>query len=301
MEKIKVGNAPCSWGALEFALEGETQGYQGVLQEMKETGYVGSELGDLGFMPTDPAGLRLALDTYKLDLPGAFVPVALSKEENHQKGLDRALLIAKLLVDAGYTNAFIILADENGSIPERTINAGRVRDSMSLDETQWAIFGKGVNRIAKAVKEKWGLRTVFHHHCAGYVETPAEVYKLLENTDPDLVGLCLDTGHYAFGGGDPLQVFEDHKDRIWHVHFKDYDPEVGQRAIENNWDYFSSVQNGVFCKLGEGSINFRAVLKSLKEMDYAGWIVVEQDVLPGMGSPKLCAKLNREFLQTIGI
>jgi inosose dehydratase len=90
-------------------------------------------------------------------------------------------------------------------------------------------------------------------------------------------------------------------DRIWHVHYKDCHPEIAERSAESGWDYFQSVQNGVFCELGKGNIDFRTITDELRMSDYHGWIVVEQDVLPGMGSPRDCALNNREFLRSIGL
>ena len=55
---IRIANAPCSWGALEFDLDGKAATYSQVLDEMQETGYVGTELGDWGFMPTDSGGFE---------------------------------------------------------------------------------------------------------------------------------------------------------------------------------------------------------------------------------------------------
>lgn len=298
---IKIANAPCSWGALEFELEGKSLGYQQVLSEMVETGYAGTELGDWGFMPSTPAELKKELDEKKLQLLGAFVPVALAKEEAHAAGIDLALKTAGLMYDAGYKNAFIVLADENGSVEERTKNAGRITPGMGLTENQWKTFAEGAEKVAQGVKRVYGMRTVFHHHCAGYVETPEEVAKLMELTNPELLGLCLDMGHYAFGGGNPVEALKKYYNRIWHVHFKDFDPKVGQAARENNYDYFKSVAEGVFCELGNGNVDFKSIVAILNENGYEGWIVVEQDVLPGMGNPKVCAKRNREFIQTLGL
>lgn len=297
---IKIANAPCSWGALEFDM-GESLGYTQVLKEMVETGYVGTELGDWGFMPTTPKELRKVLSEKNLELPGAFVPVALANENNHQEGIRKALKIAELMFEAGFKDAFIVLSDDNGSVIERTLHAGRITPELSLSNEQWEVFARGANKIAAAVKEKFNMRTVFHHHCAGFVETVDEVDKLMELTDPNLVGLCLDMGHLAFGGGDPLKVLKKHYNRIWHVHFKDFDPAVGRASRHNKYDYFESVKNGVFCELGKGSVNFRAIVDELNNRKYKGWIVVEQDVLPGMGSPKQCAKNNREFIKNLGL
>lgn len=298
---IKIANAPCSWGALEFELEGKSLGYQQVLTEMVETGYAGTELGDWGFMPSNPDELKKVLDGKNLQLLGAFVPVALAKEEAHAAGIELALKTAGLMFDAGYKNAFIVLADENGSVEERTKNAGRITPEMGLSENQWKTFAAGAEKVAKAVKDKYGMRTVFHHHCGGYVETPQEVSKLMELTNPEILGLCLDMGHYAFGGGDPVEALQKYYNRIWHVHFKDFDPKVGQAARENNYDYFKSVEQGVFCELGKGSVDFKSIVKILNEKGYDGWIVVEQDVLPGMGSPKKCADHNRQYIKSLGL
>lgn len=301
-KKIKIANAPCSWGVLEFELEGEAMGYEQVLNEIAATGYEGTELGDWGFMPTNPNELFAAVNKRNLTMLGAFVPVALANEAAHAEGVERALKTAGLMYDAGYTNAFIVLADENGSVDARTNNAGRIKAEQLLNEAAYKTIAKGADTVAAAVKEKYGMQTVFHHHCAGYVETPQEIDWLMEYTNPSLVGLCFDTGHYMFGGGDNVvAVMEKYYSRIWHVHFKDFNPAVAQQAAENNWNYFEAVSNGVFCELGKGAVPFKAVKDFLESKGYNGWIVVEQDVLPGMGEPKLCAANNRTYLKQIGL
>ena len=298
---IKIANAPCSWGVLEFDLEGKAAGFEQVLNEIRDTGYQGTELGDWGFMPTEPSELKKELDKRSLSMVGAFVPVFLKDRSKHKSGAESAARTAKLMADAGYKDAFIVLADDNGSVKERTLNAGRVTPSMGLTVDEWKVFAEGANLVAAEVKTKTGLRTVFHHHCAGYVETPDEIDSLLRHTDPSLLGLVLDMGHYMFGGGDPLEVLKKHKDRIWHIHFKDCHPAIAAKSRTEGWDYFKSVGNGVFCELGKGSINFTSIVKELLAQNYSGWIVVEQDVLPGMGNPKICAQTNREYIKSLGI
>ncbi|KAA3657523.1 MAG: xylose isomerase [Chloroflexi bacterium] len=298
---MKIANAPCSWGVLEFELEGKAAGYAQVLDEMVETGYAGTELGDWGFMPTDPDELKGELACRNLAMLGAFVPVALKDEACHAAGVETAVRIAKLLTAVSGNTPFIVLADDNGSVPKRTQNAGRVTPEMGLTEAEWLTFAKGAEHVARAVKETTGLRTVFHHHCAGYVETPAELTKLLSLTDPELLGLVFDTGHYQFAGGDPVQAIHDYADRIWHMHFKDCHAEIAQQSRDEKWDYFESVNKGVFCELGQGGVDFTAVKTALETIGYEDWIVVEQDVLPGMGSPKESAARNRQFLRQIGL
>ena len=300
---IKIANAPCSWGALEFDLEEKSEeiGFEQVLDEIKETGYMGTELGDWGYMPTNPGGLREEIIKRGLELLGAFVPVALADETKHVEGVSSALKVAGLMHAAGYEKAFIVLADDNGTIPERTNNAGRILANMGLTDNQWISYARGAEKIARAVKEAYGIRTVFHHHCAGYIETPEEIDKLLALTDPELLGLCLDMGHYAFGGGNPVEALRNYADRIWHVHFKDFDPEIAKASKAVNGDYFDAIKRGVFCELGKGGVDFETIVSLLHQMEYDDWIVVEQDILPGMGHPKTCAQANRDYIKTLGL
>lgn len=308
MAKIHIGNAPCSWGALEFDLDGRAAPYVQVLDELAETGYKGTELGDWGFMPTDPDKLADELIRRDLAMLGAFVPVALKDAAAHVAGVASALKVARLLRatanrSTGYL-PFLVLADNNGTDPVRTQNAGRVTPEMGLSDEQWRTFAAGAEQIARAVRDETGLRTVFHHHCAGYVETPDEIARLMERTDPQLLGLVFDTGHFAFGAGgcegviDGLRRFSD---RIWYIHFKDCQPDVAARSRREGWDYFQSVGNGVFCELGQGCVDFQAVKSWLDLCPDIEWGIVEQDVLPGMGAPKASAARNRAFLKSIGL
>ncbi|HJX41300.1 MAG TPA: TIM barrel protein [Anaerolineales bacterium] len=298
---IRVANAPVSWGVLEFEGTEGRAGYSLVLDQIRETGYTGTELGDWGFLPTDPTELRSELGQRDLALLGAFVPVALADPRSHAAGREAALRAARLMVQAVGDQPFIVLADDNGRVPLRMQNAGRIRPEHGLSDSSWQTFGEGAARLAESVRRETGLRTVFHHHCAGYVETPPELDRLMDLTDPDVLGLCLDTGHYRFGGGDPAEAVRKHAGRIWHVHFKDYEPTLAARSRELGWDYLESVRRGVFCELGRGEVDFPGVLAGLKQCGYQGWIVVEQDVLPGMGTPKESARRNREYLASIGL
>lgn len=297
---IKIANAPCSWGVLEFDLEGEAAGYAQVLDEMKATGYDGTELGDWGFMPTDATVLKKELQGRNLEMLGAFVPVNFSNPVNLAARTKTAVRIARLLAAVG-TAPFIILSDANGKNPIRTQNAGRIRPDQGLSDDQWMVFAASLEHVARSVRDETQVRCVFHHHCAGFAETPAEIEKLLALTDPDLVGLCFDTGHYAFGGGDPVEGIRKHASRIRHFHFKDHEPDIAAQARENQWDYFASVRNGIFCELGKGNVDFAAVIQELEKAGYDGWGVVEQDVLPGMGSPKESAARNRAYLRKLGL
>ena len=191
MRKLLVGNAPCSWGTLEFeAAKGEQMPFDRMLDELAEAGYTGTELGDWGYMPTDPATLRAQLNRRGLVMLGAFVPVALKYPAAHSTGIANAVKTARLLAGVAGTPApYLVLADDNGTEPMRTRLAGRVTAESGLSPAEWRIFAGGADRLARAVFDETGLRTTFHHHCAGYVETPDEIAILLELTDPRQLGL----------------------------------------------------------------------------------------------------------------
>lgn len=312
MSTIRIANAPCSWGSLEFeGLEGQAIPYGQTLDELKETGYDGTELGDWDYMPTSPEVLHAELTARGLIMLGAFVPVALKDADARKAGVAESLKIARLLTDVAERgeyeqSPFLVLADENGTDAVRTANAGRTSSEMSLTHEQWKVFASGAEEIALAVKSQTSLRTVFHHHCAGFIERRDEIARLLEMTDPDLLGLVFDTGHFAYGSGENnpkavLEGLELFAERIWYMHFKDCHPQIADNARSEGWDYFEAVRKGVFCELGQGCVDFPAVLKWLKKQNYNGWIVVEQDVLPGMGSPKESARRNREYLRAKGV
>jgi len=271
------------------------------LDEIRETGYVGTELGDWGFLPTEPEELGRELNARDLSLLGAFVQVALWNPATHNDGMARALRAAHLLAAVAGDRPFIILSDDNATVEVRTQNAGRIRPEHGLQPPQWKDLIEGANLIARTVRDETGLRTTFHHHGGGYVEIPLEVEELLGRSDPEFLGLCLDTGHFAFGGGDPAEAIRSYGERIWHVHLKDFDPAVAALARQEDWNYLEMVRKGVFCELGNGAVDFAAVLSALQSIDYDSWVVVEQDLFPGTGTPKESAIRNRAYLRQLGI
>jgi len=298
---IRVANAPCSWGVIEN-VAGETGGYRKVLDEMAETGYVGTELGDWGFMPTDPAALRDELGARGLALIASFSTPWLQDAARHQQGADDAVRIARHLAAVGGPGSLIVLGNDPYGDPIRGANAGRITPGMGLHEDGWRVFAAGATELARRVRDEAGIRTVVHQHLGTLIETGAEVRELLRRTDPALLGVCLDTGHWRFGTGeDPADAVREFGQRIWHVHFKDADPAVMAESRRRGWHGLESTGHGVFCELGRGCVDFTGVLAALREVGYDGWIVVEQDILPGMGDPKASAGRNRDYLRSIGL
>ena len=297
---LQVANAPCSWGVIEN-IDGERYDYVRVLDELAGSGYVGTELGDWGFMPTDPQRLRDELDRRQLTLLASWVSVYLHDKNRHEQSIKNCVRTARLLAAVGGPDCLIVLGNDPYTDPIRTQNSGRITADMAMDEEQWQVFAQGADDVAQRVMDETGLRTVFHHHIGTWIETPAETERLMSMTDADHLGLVFDTGHWAFGGGEPLAGIRQFADRIWHVHFKDHDPEAARQSRLQGWDGPGSVGQGIFPELGRGDVDFPGVLRTLDAIHYDGWIVVEQDVLPGLGTPLESARRNRDYLRQIGL
>jgi inosose dehydratase len=293
---IKIATAPVSWGVMEVEGWARKQSYGEVLDEMVQAGYTGTELGPYGFLPTDSTELKRELGKRHMALLGAFVPLPLGRPEQHRKGMREALEIARLL--AANDAPFLVLADEMSE--KRMAIAGSARESDGYTPAQWADAAKLIGCIAGGAKEI-GVRSVFHHHAGTYVETPGEVARLLELTDPDLLGICLDTGHYLYGGGDPVEFARSQAKRIWHLHLKDIRQNVLDRVRREKIAYLDAIRLGVFSELGQGNVDLAGVIRELNAAGFDGWAVFEQDVdptVPGT-NPVASATRSREYLRRV--
>ena len=293
---IQVATAPVSWGIMEIAGFTGQKSYGEVLDEMVEAGYAGTELGPYGFLPTTPNELKRELEKRHLSLLGAFVPLPLGRPERHDEGLRSAMEVARLLAAAGAP--YLVLSGEMDA--RRMAIAGAAAGDDGFRQPQWDAAARLLAAIAGAAREL-GLRSVSHHHCGTFVETPSEVAHLLKITDPQLLGICLDTGHYVYGGGDPVAFARTHASRIWHLHLKDIQPAVLADVRRERVPYLEAIRRGVFCELGAGCVDFPGVIGALRNAGFDGWAVFEQDVdpaLPGV-SPKESAARSRAYLRRV--
>src|SRR5437762_2479507 len=241
---------------------------------MAEAGYAGTELGPFGYFPTEPNELAAELSARGLQLVASFVPIPLAYPERHDAGYQEAMKVAQLLAQTGAR--LIVLADEMSEA--RIAVSGRVDESRDgMSDAQWDGAAQIVGRIAEACREL-GLSAVFHHHAGTFVETPKEIARLCESTDPDLLGLCLDTGHYFFGGGDPVDAVRLYGERIRHLHLKDVQLPVLESARRDGVGFLAAVRRGVFCELGDGAVNLNKVIQEMSARGYTDWAIVEQDV-----------------------
>jgi inosose dehydratase len=294
---IKVANAPVSWGVMEVADWGEQVPYGKVLDEIAGAGYAGTELGPYGYFPTEPAELIAELSARGLQLVASFVPVPLAHPERHETGYHEAMKVAQLLAQTGAP--LIVLADEMSEA--RMAVSGRVDESRDgMSEQQWDGAAQILGRISEACSEL-GLLAVFHHHAGTFVETPEEVERLCEITDPDLLGLCLDTGHYFFGGGNPVEAVRMYGDRIRHLHLKDVQLPILEAARRDGVVFLEAVRRGVFCELGEGAVDLKTVIQEMTAGGYSDWAIVEQDVDTRTGNvkPFESALRSREYLRNV--
>jgi inosose dehydratase len=302
----RIANAPCSWGVIGG--RGPAIGFERMLDELVAAGYHGTELGDYGYMPTDPARLRAALEERGLTLLGGFVGVELRRPGVVAEAREAVLRVARLMAAAAPPRApLLILADADGRDPVRALHAGRIEPSQALPAADLRRFVRQVEEVASVVAGETGLATAFHPHAGGWIETPDEVEALLALTDPDLVGLVFDTAHHVYGCGVPDDggLAAAGIDRFWGrirtVHLKDCDPAVAARARAGAWPYERAVGAGLYGELGKGSVDFGAVLRSLERHGYDDWLTVEQDVFPGMGTPFESARRSRAYLATLGV
>ena len=267
--------APDSWGVLDYPGPSWNQSYEKMLDEMVWAGYNGTELGPYGFFPTDPAVLKPQLDSRKLKLLGSFVPVVLSDPASAGIAVEQIRKVGDLL--AALKAPFLVLADAQSDV--RNAISGRVpKDgSAGLTAAQWKNVAHVVEEAAK-VSAEFGLDLVFHPHVATYVETPEECERFFDVTSHTGIGLCLDTGHCDYGGGDTITEAAKFASVLRFLHIKDVDTKVLQEARRKKLNFEQAIEEKVFTIIGQGSIDFPALFRLLEKNNYSGWMVIEQDV-----------------------
>jgi len=289
---LRVANAPVSWGIMEVEDWNPPLAYTTFLDELKSAGYAGTELGPYGYLPTDAHVLGEQLQARSLTLTSAFVPIRLKEPE---LPVDEIAQVGKLLSALGAR--YLVLSDALSS--EREAVAGRAEENeVKLSESDWMCLAANIARVQELARDL-GLRCVFHHHVGSYIESPAEVSRLMQMTD---IGLCLDTGHYVYGGGDPVEAVKVLGPRVEYLHFKDVNSERLEGARRDKLDFLDGVRAGVFCELGTGCVRFPDLMRELKGIGYDGWMVVEQDVDTSgenTQTPFECARASRQYLRSI--
>lgn len=181
------------------------------------------------------------------------------------------------------------------AVPERIAIAGQVPEdgSQSLTPDAYTLAAANLHAAA-AVARRHGIALRFHNHVGTWIETPAELAALLEQLDTALVDLCFDTGHYAYGGGEPLAFMRDNLEAIGYIHLKDVDASVLAEARKQRWSFLEALNHVIFSPLGDGSARIPEILKLLTDSGFGGWVVVEQDTCHG--DPTEVARQNRNYI-----
>jgi inosose dehydratase len=194
---------------------------------------------------------------------------------DHASVLERIKRVGSLL--AALKAPFLVMADDQTEVRNRF--SGRAYDEgcPTLRAEQWRQVG-GLVADAERVANDFGLDLVFHPHVATYVETPEECERFFDATAHTNVGLCLDTGHCVYGQGDPVGEAEKYKDKLRFIHVKDCNAAVLEEARKRKWTFEEAIEQKVFTIIGQGNVDFRAFFRTLVDIGYSGWSVVEQDV-----------------------
>lgn len=296
---IHIATAPVSWGVIMKDTP-NVPPWKQVLTEITEAGYTGTELGPYGFLPQDKDLLQTTLDELGLTLLSAYVQINLVDPVAKQEEYDETIRSSKLLSEFGCE--WVVLSDALFVNENRFKRAGRIRPEDGLTDDQWKTFIQSANDYGKLALEEYGLKAVYHPHVGAWIETGDEVDRLMNETDDRYVNLCLDTAHCMYGGDDPIDLAKRWGSRMKYLHIKECDKTVLETVRANEWDYFKGVEMDVFPELGKGSVDFPALLTILNDMDFDGWAIVEQDILPDSGINALeSAKRNRAYLESIGM
>lgn len=294
MSRFRVGFAPITWNNEDLRSElGPPVDYRTVLDEVAATGYLATELGD-GF-PRDPATLRHALAQNGLSMPSAWCGLQFFQVTPEQD-LEHARRLCGLLAEAGAS--FVNLADQG--TPERKAYAcrGNSPDAPHLSPPEWDALSERVCQAAEVARQH-GLQAIFHLHAGTWVESRSDLDELLRRAPAPLVKLCWDVGHAVCGGVDPIGVIRDYADRIAYIHLKDVDGQVLDGVRRDGVSFDDAIRRRVFAELGRGLLDVPGLLQALREIDYDGWLMVEQDST--WLAPAESARVSREYLRTLGI
>ena len=291
-----IGTVPILWNNVDVEELRLGTDAATLLDEFERLGYDGCQLG-LGF--PEGAELREALAARDLRLAEVYAALPVSVDGPAPDALDSGLERLRLLT-AGGGEVLCVAID---GTPERRAAAGQVGApggrpgspaAPQLSDDGWRGLATVLHDLARATLDA-GARIAFHPHAGTFVETPAETERLMTETDPELVPLCLDVGHWLVGGGDPVAALQRYGERVTHLHLKDVDPTVLERLRNGELDGFDeAIRERMFTELGAGLLDLDGCLAVLAERDYRGWLMVEQD--SGWPPPSESAAIGRRVL-----
>jgi len=268
---VKIGINPISWTNDDLPWLGGETPLEVALSEGKAIGYQGFELGNK--FPRESAALRAVLAKHGLELVSGWYSGELARRSVQEESAAVAPHLKLLADNAAKVMVYGEVADTIQGSPVPLYK----RPQFFRDE-QWKAYADRLTAFAKHTL-KHGVRLAYHHHMGAYVETPADVDRLMPLVGEE-VGLLFDSGHMTFAGGDPVAMLKKHVARVCHVHCKDVRPQVIKLARNRNWSFLESVINGAFTVPGDGAVDFASIIGLLREHGYRGWLVVEAEQDP---------------------
>jgi inosose dehydratase len=292
--KTTVGTAPDSWG-IWFPDDPRQMPWQRFLDEVAEAGYEWIELGPHGYLPTDLSVLRGELDKRGLKVSGSFVIAELAnpvwpKLERELRGVASTL--------RGLGASFLALIEELYT-DQMT---GEPLSPTHLDAAGFQRLVDTTRRVAEIARTEYGLSLVFHSHAETHVQYEDQIEAFLDATEPELVSLLLDTGHHAYAGGDPVTFMRKHHSRIPYLHLKNVDSAVRAKVAAGNIPFVKAVAMDMFVEPSRGTVDFAAFRDALRDVNYVGYGIVEQDMFPApFDKPLPIAKRTRAYLREIGM
>ncbi len=291
-DKVKLGITPTLWWNDDFPSIDIGIPFGEAVSEMALAGFQGCSIGHK--YPTDPAELKSALDLRGLTVSEPWVSTYFTIDGMAEQTVDAFEERLAFLKAVGGHDIVVAEFGSTSHILPIALFANRA----VFDDQQWDQLSQGLNRLGK-IADDAGMRLCYHHHMGTGVMTRADVDRLLAGTDPAYVHLLLDTGHLAFAGDDPLAAAQELSARIKHVHLKDIRPEIVSRVREDNLSFQQGIEDGVFTVPGDGSIDFRAILQTLGDNGFEGWLVVEAEQDPAKANPLEYAQKARAYLRDV--
>lgn len=271
--QLNIGTAPDSWGVW-FPDDPRQVPWRRFLDEVALAGYEWIELGPIGYLPTDPATLRAELTARGLRATSGFISGALHEPEAwpalERQAREAGALLAELSIP------YLVLMSSGFHDPL----TGQPLGPKRLVGAAWARLVETTQRLGALLREEYGVQLLFHPHAGMYVESEEEIAALLAETDPALVSICLDTGQHLFAGGDPVTFMRRHAARIPYLHLKSLDGAVLARVRAEEIPINAAVALDVFCEPTDGVVDFAAFFAVLREVDFTGFGIVEQDMFP---------------------
>jgi inosose dehydratase len=297
---VRIGINPISWMNDDLpSLGGETP-LETALKEGKEIGYEGFELGNK--FPKDGPGLKAKLDEFGVACVSGWYSGFLAELEpgqtNEQSVAAEVERCKAHMSKLQYNNVKVVVYGECGGTIQGQIDTPVSKRPKFASEALWQAYAQRLNAFGQHLLDTYGIKLAYHHHMGAYVESPADMDKLMDLTDPAKVFLLFDTGHAYFGGAvSPVDLLKKHIKRVVHVHCKDVRTSVIAKSRNDGWSFLTGVINGTFTVPGDGSIDFAAVLQTLRSAGYEGWLVVEAEQDPAVAPSYEYAKKGYDTLR----